>query len=91
MLMTTLPGDGTTKWNWVLCGVLGTTASLQRDSFLVGRMGLGSDGPGTIYNPPCSQGPGRSFIRTRRADLHDGGPAIELLGHASAGVGASGI
>ncbi len=58
MLMTTLPGDGTTKWNWVLYGISGATTSLLRDSFLVGKMGVGSDGPGTVYNPPCSQGPG---------------------------------
>jgi uncharacterized protein (TIGR03437 family) len=58
LLMTTLPGDGTTKWNWVLYNIPATIANLQRDSFLVGNLGLGSDGPGTVYNPPCSQGPG---------------------------------
>ena len=58
MLMTTLPGDGTTKWNWVLYGIPAATTSLRKDSFLVGQMGVGSDGPGTVYNPPCSQGPG---------------------------------
>ena len=25
---------------------------------MVGTTGVGSDGPGTVYNPPCSQGPG---------------------------------
>ena len=58
VLMTTLPGDGTTKWNWVLYRIPDTTTSLSRDSFLVGMTGVGSDGPGTVYNPPCSQGPG---------------------------------
>lgn len=58
VLMTTLPGDGTTKWNWVLYKVPATTTSLPRDSFLAGTLGVGSDGPGTVYNPPCSQGPG---------------------------------
>jgi len=58
VLMTTLPGDGTTKWNWVLYGIPATTTSLAKDSFLIGTLGVGSDGPGTIYNPPCSQGPG---------------------------------
>ena len=58
VLMTTIPGDGTTKWNWVLYKVPATTTSLPRDSFLAGTLGLGSDGPGTIYNPPCAQGPG---------------------------------
>ncbi len=58
VLMTTLPGDGTTKWNWVLYGIPATTSSLAKDSFLIGTLGVGSDGPGTVYNPPCSQGPG---------------------------------
>jgi uncharacterized protein (TIGR03437 family) len=58
VLMTTLPGDGTTKWNWVLYHIPATVTSLTKDSFLVGTLGVGSDGPGTIYNPPCSQGPG---------------------------------
>lgn len=58
LLMTTLPGDGTTKWNWVLYGIPSTTSSLAKDTFLVGTLGVGSDGPGTVYDPPCSQGPG---------------------------------
>ncbi len=58
LLMTTLPGDGTTKWNWVLYHIPATVTSLTKDSFMVGTMGIGSDGPGQVYNPPCSQGPG---------------------------------
>ena len=58
VMMTTLPGDGTTKWNWVLYRIPVNTTSLVKDSFLIGTLGLGSDGPGTVYNPPCSQGPG---------------------------------
>ena len=58
LLMTTLPGDGSTKWNWVLYHIPATTTSLAKDSFLIGTLGTGSDGPGTVYNPPCSQGPG---------------------------------
>jgi uncharacterized protein (TIGR03437 family) len=58
LLMTTLPGDGTTKWNWVLYGIPASATSLAKDSFLVGTLGIGSDGPGQVYNPPCSQGPG---------------------------------
>lgn len=58
LLMTTLPGDGTTKWNWVVYNIPASTRSLPRDSFLIGTLGVGSDGPGTVYNPPCSQGPG---------------------------------
>ncbi|MFN7919090.1 MAG: YHYH protein [Bryobacteraceae bacterium] len=58
LLMTTLPGDGTTKWNWVLYNIPGSLRNLAKDSFLIGTAGVGSDGPGTVYNPPCSQGPG---------------------------------
>ena len=58
LLMTTLPGDGTTKWNWVLYRIPANIRSLAKDSFLIGTLGVGSDGPGTVYNPPCSQGPG---------------------------------
>jgi phosphatidylethanolamine-binding protein (PEBP) family uncharacterized protein len=58
LMMTTLPGDGTTKWNWVLSGVPATIASLDRASTDVGTPGIGSDGPLPGYQPPCSQGPG---------------------------------
>lgn len=58
LLMTTLPGDGSTKWNWVLYSIPATTTSLAKDSFGVGTLGVGSDGPMAAYQPPCSQGPG---------------------------------
>jgi phosphatidylethanolamine-binding protein (PEBP) family uncharacterized protein len=58
VLMTTLPGDGTTKWNWVLYGIPAATTALARDAYGVGTLGVGSDGPLAAYQPPCSQGPG---------------------------------
>ena len=58
LLMTTLPGDGSTKWNWVLYNIPATTTSLSKDSFGVGTFGVGSDGPMAAYQAPCSQGPG---------------------------------
>ncbi len=58
LLMTTLPGDGSTKWNWVLYHIPATTTNLVKDSFGVGTLGVGSDGPMAAYQPPCSQGPG---------------------------------
>jgi phosphatidylethanolamine-binding protein (PEBP) family uncharacterized protein len=58
LMMTTLPGDGTTKWNWVLHGIPATTTGLARNSSGVGTLGVGSDGPQAAYQPPCSQGPG---------------------------------
>ena len=58
LLMTTLPGDGTIKWNWVLYDIPSTTTALARDNFGTGLPGVGSDGPIVGYQPPCSQGPG---------------------------------
>lgn len=58
LLMTTLPGDGSVKYNWVLHGIPATRVSLARDSFGIGTLGVGSDGPAPAYQPPCSQGPG---------------------------------
>jgi phosphatidylethanolamine-binding protein (PEBP) family uncharacterized protein len=58
LMMTTLPGDGTTKWNWVLYSIPGTTTSLTKNSSGVGILGVGSHGPTMAYDPPCSQGPG---------------------------------
>lgn len=58
LLMTTLPGDGTTKWNWVLYRIPAATTSLAKDTQGVGTAGVGSDGPTAAYQAPCSQGPG---------------------------------
>ena len=58
LLMSTLPGDGTTKWNWVLYGIPKSTTGLVRNTSGVGTLGVGSDGPSAAYQPPCSQGPG---------------------------------
>ena len=63
--MTNLPGDGTTKYNWVLYGIPGTKTGLTKDSYGVGTLGVGSDGPNLAYQPPCSQGLGeKSYIFT---------------------------
>ena len=58
LLMTTLPGDGSTKWNWVLYGIPASATGLIKDSYGVGSLGVGSDGPIAAYQPPCSQGAG---------------------------------
>jgi phosphatidylethanolamine-binding protein (PEBP) family uncharacterized protein len=57
LMMTTLPGDGTTKWNWVLYGIPATTSGLTKNSAGVGILGV-SDKSTLAYAPPCSQGPG---------------------------------
>jgi len=56
LMMTTLPGDGTTKWNWVLYAIPPSATGLAKDSSGVGTLGVGSDGPQAAYQPPCSQG-----------------------------------
>jgi phosphatidylethanolamine-binding protein (PEBP) family uncharacterized protein len=58
LMMTTLPGDGTTKWNWVLYAIPASATGLAKNSSGVGTPGVGSDGPQAAYQPPCSQGPG---------------------------------
>jgi phosphatidylethanolamine-binding protein (PEBP) family uncharacterized protein len=58
LLMSTLPGDGTTKWNWVIYGIPATATGLTKNSSGVGVLGVGSDGPTAAYQPPCSHGPG---------------------------------
>lgn len=58
LLLSTDPTPTTLKYDWVLYHIPATTTSLDKDSFLVGTVGVGDDGPGTAYDPPCSQGPG---------------------------------
>jgi len=58
LIMTTLPGDGTTKWNWVLYDIPALTSSLAKNTSGVGTPGVGSHGSTKGYQPPCSQGPG---------------------------------
>ncbi|MBB5204764.1 phosphatidylethanolamine-binding protein (PEBP) family uncharacterized protein [Inhella inkyongensis] len=58
LLMSTLPGDGSTKYNWVLYHLPASRTALARDAWGAGTLGVGSDGPTVAYQPPCSQGPG---------------------------------
>jgi phosphatidylethanolamine-binding protein (PEBP) family uncharacterized protein len=58
LMMTTLPAGGSTRWNWVLYGIPGTTTGLAKNSTGVGTTGTGSHGTVMQYDPPCSQGPG---------------------------------
>jgi len=58
LMMTTLPGDGTTKWNWVVYGIPASVTGLSKNNTTVGITGTGSHGTSMIYDGPCSQGPG---------------------------------
>lgn len=77
LLMTTLPGDGTTKWSWVLYSIPASRTALAKDTFGIGTLGTGSDNPGPAYDPPCSQGPGTK-IYTFTLYALSGSPAISL-------------
>ena len=58
LLMSTDPGDGVLKYNWVDYNLSASLTGLPKNSILVGTYGAGSDGPTLAYQPPCSQGPG---------------------------------
>ncbi len=58
LMMTTLPIDGKTKWNWVLYNIPGNMTCLVKNSSGVGVSGVGSHGSTMAYQPPHSQGPG---------------------------------
>jgi phosphatidylethanolamine-binding protein (PEBP) family uncharacterized protein len=58
VLMTTVAADGLTKYNWVLYGIPAAKTALAKDSYGVGTVGQGSDGPTLAYQSPCSQGLG---------------------------------
>lgn len=58
LMMTTLAVDGATKWNWILYHIPVDITSLSKDSYGIGTLGQGSDGPMARYQPPCSTGSG---------------------------------
>jgi len=75
LLMTTLPGDGTTKYNWVVHSIPAATTGIAKDAYGIGITGVGSDGPAALYQPPCSSGPGvKNYIFTLYA--LSGSPAL---------------
>jgi phosphatidylethanolamine-binding protein (PEBP) family uncharacterized protein len=58
LMMTTLPGDGTTKWSWIVYGIPSTSTGLVKNSSDVDALGARSYGAALAYEPPCAQGPG---------------------------------
>ncbi len=82
LLMTTLPGDGTTKWNWVLYNIASSVRALSKDSYGLGTPGVGSDGPYIGYQPPCSQGPGAK-VYTFKLYALSGAPTLPATGAAN--------
>ena len=57
LMLTTLPVDGSTKWNWVLYRIPATASGLVKNSTGVGINGMNSHNI-LAYAPPCAQGPG---------------------------------
>jgi len=58
LMTTTLPVDGSTRWNWILYHIPGTATGIARNGSFIGILGTGSHGTVMQYDPPCSQGPG---------------------------------
>lgn len=52
LLMSTDPGDGVLKYNWVNYNLPALLTGLSKNSVLVGTYGAGSDGPTLAYQPP---------------------------------------
>jgi len=57
LLMTTLPGDGSTLWNWVLYAIPASANALAKNTSGVGLAGMTSHSV-AAYAPPQSTGPG---------------------------------
>jgi phosphatidylethanolamine-binding protein (PEBP) family uncharacterized protein len=57
VLMSTVPAQGATKYNWVLYNIPAAVTSIPAGTS-AGTVGQADDGAGTNYAPPCSQGPG---------------------------------
>lgn len=58
VVMSTIPGPGTTKYNWLLYDIAAGVTSLPVNVSGVGTLGSADDGAGLGYAPPCSSGPG---------------------------------
>lgn len=58
LMMTTIPVDGSTRWNWVLYHIPASATGIARNDSAAGITGTGSHGTVMQYDPPCSQGPG---------------------------------
>ncbi len=58
LMVTTIPADGTTRWNWVLYGIPKTATGLAKNTSGIGILGATSHDMSIRYEPPCPNGPG---------------------------------
>ena len=58
LMISTIPVDGATRWNWVLFRIPGTATGLTRNTSGVGTLGATSHDMSVRYEPPCPNGPG---------------------------------
>jgi len=76
LLLTTLPGDGTTLYNWVLYDLPASATGLAKNTTGLGKCGMASPPHAvTAYAPPQSTGPGS---KTYTFTLHalSGAPSL---------------
>ena len=57
LMMTTLPVDGSTKWNWLVYRIPASTSGFAQNSTGIGINGMNSHNV-LAYSPPCAEGPG---------------------------------
>ncbi|GAB2866776.1 hypothetical protein GCM10027277_39620 [Pseudoduganella ginsengisoli] len=58
VVMSTIPGPGSVKYNWLLYNIPASVTSLAVNSTGVGTLGFADDGAGLGYAAPCSSGAG---------------------------------
>lgn len=58
IVMSTIPGPGSVKYNWLLYNIPASVTSLAVGSSGVGTLGFADDGAGLGYAAPCSSGAG---------------------------------
>ena len=58
VVMSTIPGPGSVKYNWLLYNIPAGTAAVVQGATAGGTFGYSDDGGGLAYAPPCSSGAG---------------------------------
>ena len=58
VVMSTIPGPGTVKYNWLLYNIPASTTSVAQGATAGGTYGFSDDGGGLAYAPPCSSSAG---------------------------------